>query len=178
MQSSYYVSTDNNVSTIISLFICIFTIACWYKIFRKADEDGWKAIIPIYSTYISYKLFLSAKLFVVRLIAILFNVITFFYLFFNIIFTSILVSNNANMNAQQLGRIGLEILMKNSILCAVMLILCLVIMVIDIMFKYYTLKSFGKGGLWILLFIFFEIFVTAYLAFGNTYYEGNKYIKY
>ncbi len=178
MQNSYYVSSTTNMSSIISLLICIFTIICWYKIFRKADEDGWKAIIPIYSTYISYKLFLSAKLFVVRLLAILFNVITFFYLFFNIILTSVMLSNNSNMTTAQLGKIGLEILMKNSVLCAVMVILCLVVMVIDIMFKYYTLKSFGKGGLWLLLYIFFEIFVTAYLAFGNTYYEGNRYIRY
>lgn len=37
------------------LWYIIFAIANW-MIFRKAGEAGWKAIIPLYNTYISFKI--------------------------------------------------------------------------------------------------------------------------
>ena len=36
---------------IISLAIAVLMIIAWWKIFEKAGEAGWKAIIPIYNIY-------------------------------------------------------------------------------------------------------------------------------
>lgn len=37
------------------IFYVLFVIAMW-RIFEKAGEAGWKAIIPIWNTYILYKI--------------------------------------------------------------------------------------------------------------------------
>ena len=39
-----------------ALVFYIFMIIAWWKIFEKAGEKGWKAIIPVYNLYISYKI--------------------------------------------------------------------------------------------------------------------------
>lgn len=177
IQKSYYYSANNSTSTIISLVILLFSIICWYKIFKKAGEDGWKAIIPVYSDFICFRLFLSTKLFVIKLLAVLFDFILVFFLIFKVSLDAILASNNGSVNSSQMVRLVLEMFSKNMIFLAIIIFLALVAFVIGIMQKYYTLKSFGKGGLWLFLYIFFEIFVDAYLAFGNVYYEGNKYLN-
>ena len=41
--------------TAIMVFYVLLVIAEW-KIFTKAGEAGWKSLIPIYSTYITYKI--------------------------------------------------------------------------------------------------------------------------
>lgn len=40
----------------VSIIISILMIIAMWKIFTKAGEAGWKAIIPIYSTYILFKI--------------------------------------------------------------------------------------------------------------------------
>ena len=43
----------------VGLFALIFyvlVVIAWWKIFVKAGEKGWKAIIPIYNMYIMYKI--------------------------------------------------------------------------------------------------------------------------
>ena len=37
------------------IFYILTVIACW-KIFTKAGEAGWKALIPVYNAYILYKI--------------------------------------------------------------------------------------------------------------------------
>lgn len=39
-----------------ALAAAVFIIAAWWKIFEKAGEEGWKAIIPIYNLYIITKI--------------------------------------------------------------------------------------------------------------------------
>ena len=45
-------------ASIFSIFLILIAIACYvlvviaeWKIFKKAGKDGWKALIPVYSTY-------------------------------------------------------------------------------------------------------------------------------
>lgn len=38
-----------------AIFYILYIIASW-RIFKKAGEPGWKALIPIYNTYITYKI--------------------------------------------------------------------------------------------------------------------------
>ena len=44
------------VTCIISLVVAIFAIVCLWKVFSKAGEPGWAAIIPLYNTYVLYKI--------------------------------------------------------------------------------------------------------------------------
>jgi hypothetical protein len=44
------------VYLIIAAIWCIILIIALWKAFTKAGEAGWKAIIPIYHTYIEYKI--------------------------------------------------------------------------------------------------------------------------
>ena len=53
------------VSLIIFFFFLIIGL---YKIFEKADEKGWKSLIPIYNIYMIYKIFWKTKYFVLLLI--------------------------------------------------------------------------------------------------------------
>ncbi len=39
-----------------SLVISLIVVAALWKVFEKADEAGWKAIIPIYNLYILFKI--------------------------------------------------------------------------------------------------------------------------
>lgn len=41
---------------IISLLIAIFLVVCAWKIFTKAHEEGWAAIVPFYNYYILFKI--------------------------------------------------------------------------------------------------------------------------
>ncbi|WP_415382847.1 DUF5684 domain-containing protein [Halosimplex sp. TS25] len=36
----------------VSMVISLITLAGWWKVFTKAGQPGWAAIIPIYNTYI------------------------------------------------------------------------------------------------------------------------------
>lgn len=49
------------------VFLVLYVLAYWF-IFAKAGEPGWKALIPIYSTYTEFKLFWNTKIFAVYMI--------------------------------------------------------------------------------------------------------------
>ena len=38
------------------LVIYAVTVIAWWKIFKKADQPGWKSIIPFYNGHIVYKI--------------------------------------------------------------------------------------------------------------------------
>ncbi len=56
-------------STVLLVAVWIFTAICWYKVFEKANEKGWKAFIPFYEKYITYKIAGQQQWFIVYMIA-------------------------------------------------------------------------------------------------------------
>ena len=54
--SDYATSSSDSSSSIVSLIIAILTIIGLWKVFEKAGEAGWKAIIPVYNAYILFKI--------------------------------------------------------------------------------------------------------------------------
>jgi hypothetical protein len=46
----------NPVVSILYLAVVVLLIVSMWKVFEKAGEAGWKAIIPVYNTYITIKL--------------------------------------------------------------------------------------------------------------------------
>lgn len=47
---------DNILLPLLCLAITVFLIACVWKVFTKAGQPGWAAIIPIYNYYILCKI--------------------------------------------------------------------------------------------------------------------------
>lgn len=41
---------------LMDVIILVLTIVCGWRIFTKAGEEGWKAIIPCYNVYIIFKI--------------------------------------------------------------------------------------------------------------------------
>lgn len=41
---------------VILIAISIFTLVCMWKIFTKANQEGWAAIVPIYNSYVLFKI--------------------------------------------------------------------------------------------------------------------------
>ena len=44
------------ISLLFTLAICAFYIACAWKIFTKANEPGWAALVPIYNIVVMLKI--------------------------------------------------------------------------------------------------------------------------
>ena len=51
----------------ISIAVIVLIVISYWKIFEKAGEDGWKALIPYYNSYILYKIGWETKWFFVML---------------------------------------------------------------------------------------------------------------
>ncbi len=43
-------------ASLISLLFAILFIACLWRIYQKAGEPGWAAIVPIYNAYVLFKI--------------------------------------------------------------------------------------------------------------------------
>ena len=131
---------------IIVVFYILLAIACW-KIFTKAGEKGWKALIPFYNVYILYKI--SGISFwtwcvIPAIIAGIF---------------SSLSENGGDLQALW----GL--------------LYFIVVIVMDIKIAVALAKSFGKGtGFTVGLVLFPNIFQLI-LGFGSSKYVGHKYEK-
>jgi hypothetical protein len=63
----------------------VLALVGWWKIFEKADEQGWKAIIPVYNIYVMLRIVGRPG----------WMVITFFIPFINLIMWVILMGNLA-----------------------------------------------------------------------------------
>lgn len=50
------------------IVVAVMLVAAYWKIFEKAGESGWKALIPFYSDYILLKISWSANVFWIVLI--------------------------------------------------------------------------------------------------------------
>ena len=54
--SSEMGAVQSTATGVVSLILSILLIVAWWKVFNKAGEAGWKAIIPIYNTYTLVKI--------------------------------------------------------------------------------------------------------------------------
>lgn len=65
MGSLYYLEDAFSVfpSLGVSTLIPVFTIIMYWLVFEKANESGWKILIPFYGEYIIYKIAKKEKLF-------------------------------------------------------------------------------------------------------------------
>lgn len=66
------------VCMIFSIIIAVLVIVAMWKIFKKAGEPGWKAIVPFYNSYTLFKIVWDTKFFWINLgFAVLSGIISF-----------------------------------------------------------------------------------------------------
>lgn len=70
MTYNYFYETTGMVGLILALAWYVFILVAGWKLFEKAGEPGWKSLIPIYSTYILYKISWKTSMFWVYLACI------------------------------------------------------------------------------------------------------------
>lgn len=136
--------SGNLLSSLFSFFISILSLVAYWHIYSKAGEEGWKAIIPIYATYILYKLTWDLKMF-----WIMFGCCTagFFMLFLGVATGLILV-----------GFLGLIVVITG--------------FVISFFQRHALSTSFGHGLPFTLGLLFLTPVFLLILAFGSSEYQG------
>ena len=140
-------------------FFILMVVAMW-KIFAKAGEPGWKAIIPIYNVYIYFK------------IAGMKN--WFWALFIVEIAVSILSAfSNGAIITDQAGNV---VSIQNPIFPILMLAAAIFEIVVAIMQCAKLSKAFGRGIGTTLGLIFLPNIFQLILAFGSAKYD-KKFLK-
>lgn len=137
------ISTNKIILYSISFFTIVFSlfviIGC-FKIFEKANEKGWKSLIPVYNIYLLYKIFWKTKYFILLLIISLVCTVPTYFIY-----------------NQELYELLIFILMLN-------LLFHQIILSIRIS------RSFGKNIFWSLGIIFFPYIFIIILGFNKSKY--------
>ena len=126
-------------------FYVLLVVAQW-KMFTKAGVEGWKSIIPIYNTYMLFK--------------IVWNTQSFWMLL------------GLGVIASILSAIGSGSSDPNIIIVILTLVACIALLVMDIKLSINMAKAYGKGiGFAIGLILLPNIFMLI-LGFGSAQYIG------
>lgn len=129
-----------------SLIIAILMIIAYWRIFSKAGEAGWKAIIPIYNSYIIYKIAWRPLMFGVSIALGALYVILFTIGFMN------------------------EYTAGGNLILALLPFLLIAIGIINIMLLYKLAKAFGHGAGFTCGLVFLNLIFLLILAFGSSQY--------
>ena len=132
---------------LLELAFLVFQIFIYWKMFEKAGEKGWKALIPIYGEYINCKIVGKVKIFWVNLISTI---------SFIILSSIILVSLQVNPTEFLLG-----VLIFLAITYLIIIIVCGVIK------AFATAKIFGQESVFGLGLLFLPIIFVAIIAFDK-----------
>lgn len=143
--------------TILSIFLYILLIIAGWKIFKKAGEPGWKAIIPIYNFYIMYKIVDMRGWWLLMVgLSILYSIVA----------TSI--GYGPNLTPEELAAFDFG---AHPFFITTLIIFCAVSIYVSVVYAFRTAKVFGHGigytiGLILLPNIFWLI-----LGFGKSKYN-------
>lgn len=161
-------------SNFLSTVITVLTIIAFWKIFQKAGEKGWKAIIPFYNQYTEFKIFWTTKWFWITFIVVASLMMIGSVAVGLAIFTAIdagieaSILSDASRISALLGAggalFGILIIMAGGIFC----------IIIDIMLKNRISKSFGHGAGFTCGLVFLEPIFIMILAFNKDKYKKIK----
>ena len=141
--------TDSIYSITSDIVVLVLAIVFLWKIFEKAGEKGWEALIPVYNTYILFKIAWKEKYFWILCLFV-------FTMFFGALLMGINPSNLV------LGGFG-DIIIIGS---------CVGMLVIYFSLLSKICNSFNKGGLFMVGLIFLNIIFLGILAFDKSKYVG------
>lgn len=130
----------------------IWVISVW-RIFTKAGEKGWKAIVPFYNAYTLYKVAWKKKMFWVMVGAAAFSGIV----------------------GGIVDGLGLQIPENWMWISALVDLVCwIVVLVTEIRLQVKLAKAFGKGGGFAVGLIFLPIIFYPILAFGKAKFRRRR----
>ena len=145
-------STDvNTLGNIGDIVVCILSIIFLWKIFEKAGEKGWKAIIPFYSTYVLFKLVWETKYFW----------IFYGFIFFMFLGISVMAINPSNLALSGTG----DFIFIGSFV---------VFLIIYIKLLSKICSSFNKSRLFMVGLLFLNVIFLGILAFDKSEYIGPR----
>lgn len=146
---NYYEWIGQNgwLSLCIALVWYVLLAAGLWKMFAKAHEAGWKALIPVYRYYVMFKIAWQTRMFWVYILVSLATGILNYFGF----------------------------MQNNSAMLYVSLALNIVGAIILVVFWYNMSVAYGHGILFFLgLYFLTPIFIMV-LGFGSSVYAGNRY---
>ena len=146
-QTSEFLALLESVSSFFSLGLSILGIVALWKLFTKAGEEGWKAIVPVYSSYTLFKLVWKVGAFWGMVASVVGMIVGYILLMIGLMGEIYLLAVPAVLMIIA-GIIGIFVL---NILCAVK-----------------TGKAYGRGGPFVLGLIFLGRIFRCILAFDNT----------
>ena len=141
--------TDSIYSITSDVVALVLGIVFLWKIFEKAGEKGWEALIPVYNTYILFKIAWKEKYFWILCLFV-----------FTMSFGALLMGINPSNLV--LGGFG-DIIIIGS---------CVGMLVIYFSLLSKICNSFNKGGLFMVGLIFLNIIFLGILAFDKSKYVG------
>ena len=167
MDYYYYSSVDTGLGAGyyigISIVGILWIISFW-RLFSKAGEKGWKAIIPIYNMYIMYKLFWKKMIFVVMLIL-------YVAAFIGVCMMMYGMTVSLYSYAYYGGTEGAGVMMAGILILAASGIASFVLQII---FYSKLSASFGHGAGFTVGLVFLSVIFLMILAFGSSQYIGNR----
>ena len=135
------------------IYYILLVIAGW-KIFEKAGEKGWKSLIPIYNTYIFYKIVGMKNYFWAILI-----------MSFAISLITTALGQGTQMQSMNLAT-GAGVFSFILSLAS-----CIFVLVVSVMYVIRTSKAFGHGGLFAVGLFFLSGIFLLILGFGKSKYN-------
>lgn len=135
------------------IYYILLVIAGW-KIFEKAGEKGWKSLIPIYNTYIFYKIVGMKNYFWAILI-----------MSFAISLITTALGQGTQMQSMNLAT-GAGVFSFILSLAS-----CIFVLVVSVMYAIRTSKAFGHGGLFAVGLFFLSGIFLLILGFGKSKYN-------
>ena len=147
-----------SVAICVLIWYVLLVIASW-KIFKKAGEPGWKAIIPIYNLYIMYKIV---------------NMKGWFWGLLGLSVLAYIITGTAGLNVS-VYTLNSDVFMynynMNPLLVIAMVAICILSIIIDVMYAYRTSKVFGHGIGYTIGLIFLPNIFWLILGFGKSKYD-------
>ena len=136
----------------LAVYGLIWVISVW-RIFTKAGNKGWKAIVPFYNVYTLYRVAWKKKMFWVMVGAAAFSGIV----------------------SGVVGGLGLHIPENLTWISALVDLVCwIVVLVVEIRLQVMLAKAFGKGGGFAVGLIFLPIIFYPILAFGKAKFRRRR----
>ncbi len=140
------------IPTIISSVIAyLLQVLAYWNIFKKAGEKSWKSIIPIYNSYIAYKISWKPSMFALY--------------FITAIIASILVG-------VAYGLLPVTSYVVFTVLAIIALVIAIISGIISIIQLYKLSKSFGHGGGYTVGLLFLNLIFLLIIGLGSSQYIG------
>jgi hypothetical protein len=147
------------IFAIFALMLVVLQVIAYWKLFQKAGQPGWKALIPVYSDYVLYGIAWKKTMFWIYLAVGIVSSIP------SMMLSSAVEVMAATGSATVLGVAGIALGLLLTLACTV------VVLVIEIMFCVHLSRSFGHGGGYAVGLLLLPTIFKLILGLGNSQYQ-------